>query len=111
MSVTVSGKIEHGDLENIFSRNVQEVSFTKFYKSGNVEALNMAGSTFFFRSNDTIGFIFLSFYDGSEQKIDFGRVGGGSGILNIRWGAGNKLEENILQEIKQAADGAGVTVT
>ena len=37
----------------------------------------------------------------------FGRVGGGSGLLNIRWGAGNKVEENIKVGIQKLAENAG----
>ncbi|MCW6170971.1 MAG: hypothetical protein LVQ96_07345 [Thermoplasmatales archaeon] len=71
----------------------------------------MTGLSYFLRSNGTIGFILLSFYNGSEQRIDFGRVGGGSDLVNIRWGAGNKIKESVLQDIKQAAENIGANVT
>ena len=38
------------------------------------------------------------------------RVGGGSGLLNIRWGAGNKVEENIKAGIQKLAENAGALV-
>jgi hypothetical protein len=110
ISVTVSGRIDHSVLENIFRSNVQNVSYTKFNKSGNVELLSVAGSSYFLRTNDTIGFILLSLYDGSEQQIDFGRIGGGTGVFNIRLGAGDKIEQEILFEIKQAAENAGLNI-
>lgn len=111
MSVTVSTKIGAEHLADIFSRNVGNVVYSKSHVSGNIETLNMAGTSFFLRTNDTIGFALFSFYNGSEQEIDFGRIGGGSGLLNIRWGAGNKVEEKILQGIKEAAENMGATVS
>ena len=80
-------------------------------KTGNVEALNMDATNYFFRTSETIGLIFLSFYDGSEQSIDFGRVGRSRCSLSIRSGAGNRPEEKILQEIKQFAESIGAIVS
>ena len=111
MSVTVSTKIDAEQLADIFSRNVGNVVYSKSHVSGNIETLNMAGTSFFLRTNDTIGFALFSFYSGSEQEIDYRRIGGGSGLLNIRWGAGNKVEEKILQGIKEAAENMGATVS
>ncbi|MCL4343041.1 MAG: hypothetical protein M1267_04225 [Candidatus Thermoplasmatota archaeon] len=111
ISITVSKRIDPEDLSRAFSNCVQNVVHSKTYKSGNVEVLNMAGTVYFFRSNDTIGFVLASFYNGYDQKIDFGRVGGGSGIFNIRMGAGDKVEERILEGIKQVADNIGATVS
>ena len=111
ISITVSKRVDPEDLSRTFSNNVESVEHSKFYKSGNVEVLNMAGTVFFFRTRDTIGFILVSFYNGYEQKIDFGRVGGGAGIFNIRLGAGNSVEERILDGIKQVAENIGATVS
>ena len=111
MSVTVLAKIGAEQLADIFSRNVGNVVYSKSHVFGNIETLNMAGTSFFLRTNDTIGFALFSFYNGSEQEIDYGRIGGGSGLLNIRWGAGNKVEEKILQGIKEAAENMGATVS
>ena len=111
MSVTLSTKIDAEQLSDIFSRNVEKVVYSQNYVSGNIEVLNMAGTIFFLRTKDTIGFVLLSFYNGSEQKIDFGRIGGGSGLLNLRWGAGDKVEEKILRAIKEAAENMGAIVT
>ena len=71
----------------------------------------MAATNYFFRTSETIGLIFLSFYDGSEQSIDFGRVGRSRCSLSIRSGAGNRPEEKILQEIKQFAESIGAIVS
>jgi len=87
------------------------VEYSKIERSGNVEMVAIAGSKYYLRTNDTIGFILVSFYDGYSQKIDFGRVGGGSGLLNIRLGAGDKDEERILEEIKKAAQSIGAIVS
>jgi hypothetical protein len=111
LSVTLSRRINADELISIFSRNVQALVYSKTHVSGNVEVLNLAGTAFFLRTTDTIGFVLFSFYNGAEQKIDFGRIGGGSGLLNIRWGAGNKVEEKILREIRQAAENIGAMVS
>jgi len=71
----------------------------------------IAGSKYYLRTDDTIGFILVSFYDGYLQKIDFGCVGGGSGLFNIRPGAGDKDEGRILEEIKRAAQSIGAIVS
>lgn len=111
ISVTVSGRIDNNILKNIFESNVQDVTYVRFNKAGNVEAFSIAGTNYFLRTNDTIGFALFSFYDGSDQRIDFGRIGGGSGLLNIRLGAGNKIEDKILRGIKESAEDAGVSVS
>ncbi len=111
LSVTLSKRINADELISIFSRNVQALVYSKTHVSGNVEVLNLAGTAFFLRTTDTIGFVLFSFYNGAEQKIDFGRIGGGSGLLNIRWGAGNKVKEKILREIRQAAENIGAMVS
>ncbi len=47
ISITVSKRIDPEDLSRTFSNNVESVEHSKFYKSGNVEVLNMAGTVFF----------------------------------------------------------------
>ncbi len=109
--IEVSGKIDAETLQKIFSNAIGDVSFVKGFRSDSSESLMMCGTKFFFRTNDTIGFVFHTFYDGKSTKIDFGRIGGGSGLLNIKWGAGNKVEDEIAYTIKHAAESAGMTAT
>ncbi len=53
----------------------------------------VTGSRYMFRTGDYVGFIMKSHYDGQYQIIDFGRVGGGKGIMNLRFGAGSTWEK------------------
>jgi hypothetical protein len=110
MSLTVSTKLNGQEIAGVFQDAVGSVNFSKVYSNGQSELFIATGSKFFFRSNDTIGFFLSAFYDGRETKVDFGRVGGGSGLLNIRWGAGNKVEENIKAGIQKLAENAGALV-
>ena len=110
MSLTVSTKLNGQEIAGVFQDAVGSVNFSKVYSNGQSELFIATGSKFFFRSNDTIGFFLSAFYDGRETKFDFGRVGGGSGLLNIRWGAGNKVEENIKAGIQKLAENAGALV-
>ena len=107
MSLTVSTKLNGQEIAGVFQNAVGSIDFSKIYSNGQTELFIATGSKFFFRSNDTIGFFLSAFYDGKETKVDFGRVGGGSGIFNIRWGAGNKVEENIKIGIAKLAENAG----
>ena len=107
MSLTVSTKLNGQEIAGVFQNAVGSIDFSKIYSGGQSELFIATGSKFFFRSNDTIGFFLSAFYDGRETKVDFGRVGGGSGHLNIRWGAGNKVEENIKVGIQKLAENAG----
>ncbi|MCL4356639.1 MAG: hypothetical protein M1460_02075 [Candidatus Thermoplasmatota archaeon] len=109
--IEISGKIDAETLQRIFSKAIGDVSFVKSFKSDNSESLMMCGAKFFFRTNDTIGFVFHTFYDGRSMKIDFGRVGGGSGLMNIKWGAGNKIENEIASAIIQTAESTGLTAS
>ncbi len=110
-SISVSQKIEDEELSNIFAQNIGSVSYSRGNRSGNVDSIFLCGTKFFLRTNDTIGFVLYSFYNGQDQKIVFGRIGGGSGLLNIRMGAGNKVEESILSSIQQAAERIGAIVS
>ncbi len=107
MSLTVSTKLNDQEIAGVFQNAVGKIEFSKRYSNGQTELLILTGSKFFFRTKDTIGFFLSAFYDGRETKVDFGRIGGGSGLLNIRWGAGNKVEENIKFGIQKLAENAG----
>ena len=109
--IEVSGKIDAETLQRIFSNAIGDVSFVKGFRSDSSESIMMCGSKFFFRTNDTIGFVFHTFYDGKSTKIDFGRIGGGSGLMNIKWGAGNKIEDEIASAIRQHAESNGLTMS
>ncbi len=110
-SLEVTRKIEAEELQRIFGEVIGNMTFAKVYRSGETESTIMGGSKYFLRTNDTIGFVFSSFYDGRSLKLDFGRLGGGSGLFNIRLGAGNKLEQQLVDLIRQSAESTGAQVT
>ncbi len=91
-SVTVSPRIESDVLLRIFNEILGDAEYSKVERSGNVEILVIAGSKYYLRIKDSIGFILISFYDGNSQKIDIARVGFGTGML----GAGDKDKERII---------------
>lgn len=110
-SITINGKMDSSTISNIFSETLGNVEYQKSYGNPNSEALVLTGSEYFLRTNDTIGFCLFSYYDGNTTKIDYGRVGGGSGLFNIRLGAGNKLENKILEKIKAEASSSGLLIS
>lgn len=109
--IEVRGKLGKGQIADIFNSAVGNVDYEKVYGDGTTEVIVLTGSRYFLRSNDTIGFCLFSYYNGSSTKIDFGRIGGGSGLLNIRMGAGNKVENSMLEAFKGVADSSGMTLT
>jgi hypothetical protein len=102
-SLKLSGKIEHKRLREIFSQNIDENEYYREYIFSNNETMIVTGSRYMFRTGDYVGFIMISHYDGQYQIIDFGRVGGGRGIMNLRWGAGNTWEKNMMDKLKEEA--------
>lgn len=107
MSLTVSTRLNAKDIAEVFQNVVDQMNFTRRYSTGQTELFIAIGSKYFFRSNGTIGFFLSAFYDGGETKIDFGRVGGGSGIFNIISSAVNNVEEEIRLGIAKIAQNSG----
>lgn len=111
LNLMIGGRLERQDIQNIFTDIIGGMDYKASYGEAPQEVMLLTGSEFFFRSNDTIGFCLMSYYDGRETIIDFGRIGGGSGLLNIRWGAGNKVEGKIMEGLKELADKSGFLIT
>ena len=106
-SLKLSGKIEHKRLREIFTENVDENECYREYIFLSNETMIATGSRYMFRTGDYVGFIMISHYDGQYQIIDFGRVGGGKGIMNLRLGAGNTWEKNMMDKLKEEAQKSG----
>lgn len=98
-------------IAEIFGSAVGEINYEKHYVNSSSEAAVLTGTKYFLRTNDTIGFCLFSYYDGSHTRIDFGRIGGGSGLLNLRMGAGNKIETSIMDGIRQYAESSGMSLS
>ncbi|MCL4350934.1 MAG: hypothetical protein M1414_05745 [Candidatus Thermoplasmatota archaeon] len=105
----VHGKVSRDFLNEIFSENVGKIDFSRQYDAGNVTSITIAGQKYFFRTKDYIGFIMSSFYDGSVSMVSFGRIGGGSGLFNITWGAGNKVEDKVVEQLRNRVISDGFT--
>lgn len=110
-SISVGGKLDIEEIENVFRSQIGEIEYSKSYKSQGVEVSIITGTRFFLRTDDYVGFCLLRYYDGTGTKMDLGRVGGGSGLLGVRLGAGNKVEEKILNEIRSLAESQGYLVS
>ncbi len=107
----MTGKIETERIEQLFSDTLGEVEFRMHHSGDNSSVTFMSGTKYFLRTNDYIGFSLMIFYDGAKSVIDFGRTGGGSGILGIRMGAGNKLEERFLESLSAFARENGYSIS
>lgn len=110
-SVEISGKVDRVNIVETFSNAIGEVEYQKSYGNGATEATMLTGTKFFLRTSDNIGFCLFAYYDGISTKIDFGRIGGGSGLINMRWGAGDKVEEEIVKSLRSFAESQGKTFT
>ncbi len=103
ITLTFPGKIDSGEVIDLFTRVVGNVEYSSTHTSGQCRIDIVAGSKYFFRTNDVIGLFLTLFYDGVNTKVDGGRIGGGSGLLRIRFGAGNKLEEELTNGLDEIA--------
>jgi hypothetical protein len=101
-SLLVQGELSPSDLTGAFDSIGAERQGTSAYTLGNVRVLQLVGRKFFFRSNDYLGLVLLAATDGVSQRIDIGYAGGGSGLLGIQWGAGDKLEGSLFDALTQA---------
>ncbi len=110
INLTVGGRLDRQDIAKVFAEVLGRVDYQRSYGEGSQEVMLLTGSEYFLRTSDTIGFCLMSYYDGRETRIDFGRIGGGSGLLNIRWGAGDKVEGRIMAELKRLAEDSGFLV-
>ena len=111
MSLKVSTRLNAQEIEEVFQTAVGSIDFSKSYSTGQSELFVVAGAKFFFRTSDYIGFFLSAFYDGKETKVDFGRIGGGTGLFNIRWGAGDRVEEAIRQGIASMCENSGALLS
>lgn len=110
-SVTVRGKLDSDEITKLFT-SLMDQEAHKIQRSGDGSDLTiLTGSRYFLRTRDNVGFCMVRYYDGISTSIDFGRVGGGSGILGIRFGAGDKLEEDLMEKIRIMVESQGMTLT
>jgi hypothetical protein len=101
-SLLVQGELSVADLVAAFDSTVGERQSHAAYTLGNVRVLQLVGRKFFFRSNDYLGVVLLAATDGVSQRIDIAYAGGGSGLLGVEWGAGDKLEGSLFDALTQA---------
>lgn len=109
-SMEIRGKLDQDSVATIFSTEISDNEFQRSYKTQNIEIMVITGSRYFLRTSDMVGFCLFYVYDGISTRLDFGRVGGGSGLLGIRLGAGDKAEESMCDKIKQLAESEGLVV-
>lgn len=96
-SVEIPGKLEADDLLKVFYKATQKVEYKNKHIGPDSEVVIITGAKFFFRTSDYVGLALISYYDGTSTKIDYGIVGGGSGIMNIHLGAGNDAVNDITK--------------
>lgn len=104
ITLTFPRKIDFDQVIDLFTQVVGNVEYSNTHTSGQCRIDIVAGSKYFFRTNDVIGLFLTLFYDGVNTKVDGGRIGGGSGLLRIRWGAGNRLEEELTKGLNNIAN-------
>lgn len=105
ISLSFPGKIDSSQVYDLFTEVIGEVEYSNTYTAEVVRMDIFSGSKFFFRTSDRIGFFLTLFYDGTYTKVDGGRVGGGSGLFNIRMGAGDQLESKLTEGLENIARG------
>ena len=104
----IYGKIDSETLTSIFNSVIDQIEYQKVIRvDNNSEIAIIAGSKYFFTTNDRIGFLLVSYYDGTKQQIDINMVGGQVGLLESRWGRGKKEIKEILEQIKKEAENKG----
>lgn len=102
-SLRIKGRIEDEIVLEIFNDFVDEIILKENFQLLNGSLLIVSGSKYMFRTNDYVGFLVISQYDGSEQFIRAIMVGGGKGIMNLKWGAGSSLEKKFIEKIEEVA--------
>ena len=103
-TLTISGKIGIPKLKEIFNAIVDEIEFEKEYKSAEKSINLLAGSKFMFRTGDNVGVVLLIETNENFQRIEVISLGGGKGIFNLKFGAGESIENSILRNIETVAN-------
>lgn len=107
-SFVCSGDAPDNLLGQVFAGQVDEVQQQLHYLIGSTRVLLLIGRKFYFRSSDYLGVVVLAVANGAVERIDISYAGGGSGMLGLQWGAGDRLETDVANAIAEALRNAGV---
>ena len=102
-SVSLNPPLPNDALRQVFEHVLDEVQGMISYTIGSASVFIILGNRFFFRSDDYLGAALVAVTDKSGQRIDLGAAGKGQGLLGLTWGAGDKIENELLDSIKTMA--------
>jgi hypothetical protein len=106
-SILVKGDVPDELVANAVRATTGEIQQQVRYLFGTTRITLFVAQKYFFRTNDRLGLIVLAVSNGSSERIDMTYSGGGSGLLNVQWGAGDELEESFHAALVQALRSAG----
>lgn len=110
-TLLVTGELSGNELATAFQQVANEIQTSVAYSFGDIRIVLIVGRKFFFRSNDYMGATILAATNGTTQRIDLSSAGGGSGLLGIQWGAGNKFEQQLFDGVAALAQRHSFRIT
>lgn len=93
-SVLIPGKLEADELLQVFYKATNRVDYKNMHTGPDSEVVIITCDKPFLRLRRYVGFVLVSFFDGTDTRIDYGIVGmGSSNILNGIKAANQSFDE------------------
>jgi hypothetical protein len=110
-SFVVQGSLSEDELESVLRRAGTEVQGRNSFVFGDCQVALFVAQKYFFRTSDFVGATLVAISRAGSQRIELASAGGGSGVLGVQLGAGEKLEDTLRQSLIDALKQKGFAFT